>query len=377
MKLTAINQANLEAHSAGRNSELNAGIKITRAQLCDVDRIIEFIRTDWRATHYFVKHPEFFKYHYQSKPNAAVASKPDAYLNFYIAEDNQQSLIGILGYLDYSMGEAEKDIVLSLWKVRQTSDPSLGMKMLETLKQQQGPRILACTGINQKTIPIYKFLRYQTGKMASWFLPNRNLTEFQILGGYRPAAIGNHLESSQQVSTTSLTELTELTDFSNHYNSLPPAKPSKSLRFIEHRYFSHPVFRYRYWLAQSGEKKLLIVTRVVSKQPPVGENATPKSPSIIRIVDLFGDRSLMAKLGPPLQSLLRREGAEYVEFVNIGVNQETLREAGFKHVGDEPNYLMPIYFQPFESRNIDIFYFASQGNDLCLFLGDGDQDRPN
>lgn len=38
--------------------------------------------------------------------------------------------------------------------------------------------------------------------------------------------------------------------------------------------------------------------------------------------------------------------------------------------------IMPDYFAPFEQRNIDIYYM-SEIEDVILFKGDGDMDRPN
>lgn len=43
---------------------------------------------------------------------------------------------------------------------------------------------------------------------------------------------------------------------------------------------------------------------------------------------------------------------------------------------EETSNIIPNYFSPFEMKNIEIYYFSSD-EDIILFKGDGDQDRPN
>ena len=327
---------------------------IRRALTSDVPRIIEFIRQHWRQTHYFVNHPDFFLYHYASQ---------DDRLCFYIAETPGHSITGILGYLDYASGEMEHDVILSLWKVKNTSDPSLGIKMLETLKRELRPRVLACTGINEKTIPIYKFLRYTTGKMTSYVYPNRNIDRYKILSGALPSAPPLiHADVNVWLRKIDPKELAE------RYKTLAStARPYKSVDFIRHRFSRHPVFKYEFWCAEIETASIIFVIRRIESQ----------GSAIVRIADIFGDHALLARLSRAFQKLLDETQAEYLELVQCGVADATLKAGGFVPVDEHADLVMPIYFQPFERRNIDIFYFASHSEGLRLFLGDGDQDRPN
>ena len=72
----------------------------------------------------------------------------------------------------------------------------------------------------------------------------------------------------------------------------------------------------------------------------------------------------------------KQYGAEYIEFIHYGLNKRLLKNAGFIKL-NEKKLIMPIYFQPFINENIDIYFFSSKNQKLKLFMGDGDQDRPN
>ena len=58
-----------------------------------------------------------------------------------------------------------------------------------------------------------------------------------------------------------------------------------------------------------------------------------------------------------------------------GVDSNILQKAGWIKL-DETDNIIPNYFSPYEQINVDINYCTSDEN-IVLFRGDGDQDRPN
>jgi len=331
---------------------------ISRARLGDVEDILEFIQTDWRADHYFVKNPDFFLYHYRESDSA---------LNFILARD-QGVLIGILGFINNQVSGENADIVLSLWKVRKNADPSLGIKMLNFLQEQLKSASVSCTGINAKTIPIYKFLGFQTGRMNTYCLVNPNCCEFKILSGdvSKLVTAANSVVAKQTPGF--FLKITDRDSLKSLLAKLKDAsRPAKSLSYFYWRYFDHPVFKYTGYSLVKDEKTLIIFTRKI--QSEYGD--------LLRIVDLYGDRDLLKFVTPHLLKILKDENIEYVELVVGGAFDDAILETGFVDVRLFDQLIMPLYFQPFVRNNIDIFYFTSLTANPVLFLGDGDQDRPN
>ena len=47
-----------------------------------------------------------------------------------------------------------------------------------------------------------------------------------------------------------------------------------------------------------------------------------------------------------------------------------------KRTENDPN-IIPNYFEPFEQKNVDIYFVSNVMENLHLYRGDGDQDRPS
>jgi len=66
--------------------------------------------------------------------------------------------------------------------------------------------------------------------------------------------------------------------------------------------------------------------------------------------------------------------------MQFGLPEKEFIKSGFVKAGDSQNLVIPDYFEPFVKSNIDIFFARKSENienDIILFKGDGDQDRPN
>ena len=330
---------------------------IRRALIEDGEKILKFINNKWKKDHYFIKNKNFFYYFYTSLKND--------YLNFYISEDSSKSINGILGFIDYSFDKKDiSNIAIALWKVSVTDDPSLGIKLFQYLRSDLKISNLLCLGINKDIHIICKYLGFHVNKLKKYLMINNIKENYKILDceqfkndKFKPAYL-------DKVKFSNCVKLT-----SKMYNDIVLKKELnfKSFEYFNHRYFQHPVYKYDiHTLELDKQKKALFVTRKISHN----------TSNIVRVVDFMGSEDCISNSYFFFQELLKNNNAEYIEFIHYGLNKRLLKNAGFIKL-NEKKLIMPIYFQPFINENIDIYFFSSKNQKLKLFMGDGDQDRPN
>ena len=96
----------------------------------------------------------------------------------------------------------------------------------------------------------------------------------------------------------------------------------------------------------------------------------------IRIVDAIGQ--LQGNLYDEFQAYLKEMGAEYIDFMNFGINEDIFYKMGFRKLDLEEKLIIPNYFEPFEQRNVKIdIAWKADYEGYVAFKGDSDQDRPN
>lgn len=323
------------------------------AQEKDIDRIREFIGCYWKKkNHIFSRDRMFFEYEH------LIGEE----VTYVISEDETGTLNGILGYIPY--GKTKRDVMTVMWKVNHTSDPILGIRILQYLLENGDVRIAASPGIGRNTIGIYKFLGYYTGKMTQWYRLAEQ-TEYRI------ARIENENIPKPPEKQFALTEfktfeeLEKCFDFTEYAQNNP--KPNKEKWYIEKRYFHHPIYQYRIFGIVNDRKTVetIVVVRVVEC------NAA----RIIRWIDCIGDIGQIKYITKALDDLMKLEEAEYIDCFEAGLPDGLLAEAGWMKVENSGN-IIPNYFQPYVCENIDIYYFSTD-EEIILFKGDGDQDRPS
>jgi hypothetical protein len=95
----------------------------------------------------------------------------------------------------------------------------------------------------------------------------------------------------------------------------------------------------------------------------------------LRIVDLVARPDTIARLGGVVDALLVETGAEYADLYNTGLDPRLLDRGGFMRIDPDGPDVVPDHFEPFERRNVRLWY-AFTGEPV-LYKGDADQDRPN
>ena len=322
------------------------------ATLDDTSKIMKFISDNWRPNHILARDEKFFRYFLQDGDR----------LNWVIAEENG-TIIALEGFIP--CGKNHRDIMNVMWKANHnTGDPVIGLKIMDYIYRNADVRIMSSPGINPKTIPIYEYLGYPTGKMKHWYRLNEG-------GGYNIAVIKNTtivpLEKSsvrwKEFST--FKEMAQSMDMDKYKLSNP--KPYKENWYIQHRYFDHPIYDYKNFSVEQndGNVNAVFFYRVQEYH---------NSRALI-MVDCIGDYNDFAQIGSIVDELLQHYGAEYADIYSTGLEDSLFYKAGFIDV-DMTSNIIPKYFTPYVAKNIDMYYFSTDA-DIVLFNGDGDQDRPS
>lgn len=325
---------------------------IRYATKADIPQIKEFIDKNWKKNHILVREARLFEWQYTS-------DKLDCVLGL----DDNGNIQGMLGFISYS-DEDDRDIATSMWKANPGTG-FLGVKLIMFLLNNEQHRTLFSPGINMKTSGgIYKRLDIATGKMNHWYRL-RKMDNFQIakiIDGDIPKYSQKQIESIVKYSDYDSFRL----DFEHQKYVSKESVPYKSMEYIKRRYFSHPSYEYLiYGLKDEGETRIVIVLRIQECNDS----------KAIRFVDCIGDYKLIGSATAFIDKLLDETKAEYIDMYEKGISREVLQSSGWTDIVDTEN-IIPNYFSPYIQSNVEV-NFCTTNENIILFRGDGDQDRPN
>lgn len=323
---------------------------IRQAELEDKDKIINFIKENWQQDHIFVKDEFFFDYFYIEKDK----------INFILGiEENEiKAILGFIKYLDKN----NNNIFLALWK--SIGNSMLGMQCLEYLTERY--QVSSC-GINLKTIPIYKFLGFKTGRLKHYYLLNTDRNEFKIakIDEKKQITFKTKLIENRIIDFNSMKELLE----NFNYDDLKKYNFFKSKEYFEKIYFNHPYYKYK--VIGIGNKNNEITSIIVLREIIINNN------KCLRIIDFLGEEKGLKNAENWLKKELIKKNYEYIDFYEVGIKDETLLEIGFIERKENDVNIIPNYFEPFVPKNVEIYYMTSCEENFRMFKGDGDQDRPS
>jgi len=316
----------------------------------DIPKIMEFIDEHWRKNHIMGRDRKLFDFQHCWEDEVS-----------FVLSETDGDLTGILGYIPYD--KSNRDVTLAIWKSLKTTETMQGIKLLTYLRDKGDINRLSAVGVNPKTISIYKFLGFTTGKMKQWYRL-RPLQDYRI-AKVVDSTIPDYLKNGKMTERI----LDGFEQVANEFGIedclIRGEQLYKSMEFVERRYFNHPTFQYIKYGLERDRKKLFVVLRVQSCN----------GSSLLRIIDCVGDHELFRYFTPTIDRLMEDYQCEYADCYEAGVDNDIFLDAGWKLVADTEN-IMPDYFAPFEQRNIDIYY-TSEMDGTIFFKGDGDMDRPN
>lgn len=316
----------------------------------DKRNIMRFLDKYWQSGHILARDCDMFSWQYGFGEQFSIV----------IGVDEDDVIQGVLGFVVYSTdGKQKPDICLALWKAN-PGHAFLGMRLLYFLKKNVSHRHIFCVGINLSTTrKIYEDFGFKIGKMRQWYRlgPQR---EYKI-ALVRDFQIPDVTERQINILRISGVDETNLWP-----NKIASTLPYKSAVYVKNRYLSHPIYHYELYLAKGdNQKELLLIMR---RQEVFGK-------CVLRLVDLIGSVDLLPLCTKAIDGILREIGAEYVDIYEVGVSEKHMLSAGFRLVESSGN-IVPNYFYPYLQKNVPIYY-ATDDDNVRIFRGDGDQDRPN
>lgn len=329
------------------------------AKMSDVDRLMRFIRENWRANHILGNDREFFLYEHGCGEE----------INFIICEDKKNSeIVGMHGYIPYSFNSELRHVcgVMTMVK-KDVVIPMLGVELIKRFIEITKYKTYCGIGTDPNTmVPLVKRLFHRNaGKMDHYYQLNEEVNDFNI------ARIINRKEClpDREINQAELVEFKDFQEVKNKFvlNKSYRFLPYKEDWYIEKRYFNHPIYHYRVWgIVIDGEVLALLVGRQV-----VLEKA-----KILRFVDFIGDIENLALIGKAAKAIIISNGYEYADFLLHGVPEDVMNKAGFVRKMEEEENIIPNYFEPFVQSNVEI-WFETTTEDMIIFRADADADRPN
>lgn len=160
------------------------------------------------------------------------------------------------------------------------------------------------------------------------------------------------------------------------------ATTHRTSRFMNWRYFDHPLFEYQCHVCTGPKGPVYYVWR--------DEKVANQDVSVGRICDVIGAPQAIAETFPTIFSVMAGAGHAFVDFhcSNAAVNA-ALATAGMQPVVSRPDFDLARLFQPLESapnKKLDYYYnlpahvdrLLSANHSLTYFTkSDSNQDRPN
>lgn len=318
----------------------------------DFDDFISFIDNNWKKNHIFTKDRNLFEWQYRGQKN----------FNFIISKNNNK-IDGMLGFIPikhYDNNLSEKVYWLTLWKVIENSNIN-GFDLYIFFKKFTNFDTLIVLGISDIAYKFYKILRFKTGIMNHYYIQNEKISDFCI-GKFKTSSKDNKKNTQNNFKIKKIVNINELKTIVDLYY------PFKSINYIINRYLNHPTYKYYLYGVYDNKKlKTVFITRKVY----VGNN------SCLRIMDIYGKIDKLGNINEQFQNLLQDEQSEYIDLYNYGIDENKLKEIGFKK-RENDDIIIPNYFEPYERKNVEIKYaFKSSKENIVIFKGDSDQDRPN
>ena len=328
---------------------------IRLASIEDIDDIMAFICDNMNRNHILGNNRDFFEYEHVRGDK----------VNFAIARQlSDRQIKGIIGFLYASYSQPKNDIWTVMWMASENSVPMLGIRLFDLVRNLPDVRNVLGVGDDKNTtVPIMKlYYKYFTGKLTHYYMLSKSLT-FNIANiSYIPEK-SQLSDNSTSVWEISRDKLRDCFDFTAYTHLVP----YKDAGFFEHRYFDHPIYKYIIYGLEDTKntaRKALMVVREQKKDKSIA----------LRIIDYYGDECLLNGMNGFWEKQL--EKYEYIDFYSLGFDDKIVSSAGFTAVKDNDTNIVPDYFNPFVSENIDI-YCTGSCYDAHFCKGDADQDRPS
>ncbi len=325
-----------------------------------------FFRDYWKENHIFVVSKEVFDFQHLDK-------KQHRY-NFVIAREKKSNDIhAILGFVPTSQFDSNITRTLvwpCIWKNRKDINrKGLGVTMYYHLKNNLQIETISILGISETALSIYKHWNFDIGKIEQYVMPNFKIEEHlakglnKVYNGFAKNSDDYYL--LERIDMEKYIEIPKESEIFKCYGTY------KSKEYYINRFFNHPVYKYEFLaIKENTEIKAILIARRCGD----GKH------ECLRIVDYIGEIIYLPGVKNQIQTYIQDNSLEYIDFVEVGLDDTELIKAGFINRKDYDDVIVPNYFEPFLQENIDLDYaFKTVVADSkqVFFKADADQDRPN
>ena len=347
-------------------------IRLIQNTDCEINLLQEFLYSNWKSDHVFTSNPDLLKWQHKSRFDLRL-------LNFMVGfSEDDHSISSCLGIIPSSLDEKSPrcDLIwLALWK---SNSPLQGVTLLNKAINYFKPKQVAALGINKDVSLLYKALGYTCGVFQHYYLSVSTDPNHALSVTSRPFVV-HHSANNLELETCAplVTPVTKqfFANRSISFNNL------KSLSYMEHRYADHP--NYEYFgislLSNSGTVIAVLIAREI----------TTTTSKCWRIVDCCNlSITCSSHVQQARRSLINLLLINNVEYIDMMVSEEAeFIPSSIGLIKKSDSDRIPHYFEPYDSRNIEVSYAFKNLCDSCdgknisqvgiFFKGDSDMDRPN
>jgi hypothetical protein len=334
-------------------------------RLCRIDelpKLKSFLRLYWKSNHIFLRNQGLLNWQHME----------EKHYNFVVANhEKTDEFHGVLGFISpefFSQGKvnSSEHIWLAIWKVEKTLtvSKSIGIDLLNFLKEKYNPKTISAIGINKEVSFVYRLLGFRVGKLIQGFILNDNIENFSIAqiskNKYFKVDFQRKIKSDLEILKVNENEVINL-DFYG-------VKTDRffGVDYLKKRYIDHPCYEYSFYIVRRDVSVLaLFISRVIEVF----------NSRCLRIVDIWGLENLDNDLYLPFKKLLIRENFEYVDVIASPSDFSKLRFVGFQSNTEES--FVPHLFEPLVISRSEVMFATSSRNELPMFKADSDLDRPN
>ena len=345
---------------------------IRKATFDDEAALRQFIDEHWRKDHVFVRSKELLDWQHRDEAT-------QSYSFILGIEKETGDIHGVLGFITLSQFDPDIEptriIWMAIWKVRDAArGHRLGRNIQSFLVESEKPDIISTVAASAMTLSMYEALGYQVDKLKQYFILNNSLERFHL--AQCSADVVKVLSQGRSISQDKSHRKIEpigrdaILTQTQHCFDAQGTVPVKTPNYIIGRYLDHPIYKYdTYKIVEAGKILGLLVMRDCNHEGHVA----------VRIVDFIGPDNALAGLEQSWQFILENKSAEYVDFYNAGISDQSLKASGFNNVDDFDDLIIPNYFEPFLQQKVSIDFMISspKGVPYRIVKGDSDQDRPN
>lgn len=334
-------------------------------KVTDYDNLIYFIDNYWQKGHIFTKSKRLFDWQHFDK-------KKERY-NFVIAVDKVSNEIhGVIGFIMSSIYDEniEKPIRWgTIWKVRDdVGVKGLGLALKYYFEVNAPAKYVGGLGLSNYSKVINNKLGEQVGKMNLYYILNTEIERFVLIDNVNKE---NKVPQNIVCKNKSLKEIKPeifIANSQKYYSHIPEFK---SPLYYMNRYAKHPIYNYKF-IEINNEHNDAIACLIVRK-------CEANDSCGLFVVDYIGNGLELDGLYNEFQFLLQKYNAEFISFYEYGLNSEGIVAGGFTN-SNSNEIVIPLYFEPFVKKHIDLdyhFYTKEDNVNIVIFKGDADQDRPN